>query len=72
MKKKYKIRIDRVIQYIEDNLVSKITLQELAEVSHFSIYHFHRVFLGVIGETVNDYITRRKLERAVNVLVFKP
>ncbi len=70
MNKAYKIRIDRVIQYIEDNLPHKISLAEVAEVSHFSVYHFHRIFTGMVGETINDYIARRRLERAINQLVF--
>ncbi len=71
MNKKYKVRIDRVIQYIEANLAKKISLTEVANVSHFSAYHFHRIFTGIVGETVNDYIVRRRLERAANLLIFK-
>jgi AraC family transcriptional regulator len=71
MNNKYKIRIDQVIQYIESNLSNKISLTEVANVSHFSAYHFHRIFTGIVGETVNDYIVRRRLERAVNLLIFK-
>ena len=71
MNNKYKIRIDQVIQYIESNLSNKISLTEVANVSHFSAYHFHRIFTGIIGETVNDYIVRRRLERAINLLIFK-
>lgn len=71
MNKEYKKRIDRVIQYIESNLDKKISLTEVANVSNFSVYHFHRIFTGIFGETVNDYIVRRRLERAVNLLIFK-
>ncbi|MEL0638235.1 GyrI-like domain-containing protein [Marinomonas sp. TI.3.20] len=71
MNKEYKKRIDRVIQYIESNLNKKISLSDVANVSNFSVYHFHRIFTGIFGETVNDYIVRRRLERAVNLLIFK-
>ena len=71
MNKEYKKRIDRVIQYIESNPDKKISLTEVANVSNFSVYHFHRIFTGIFGETVNDYIVRRRLERAVNLLIFK-
>ncbi|MEI8631535.1 AraC family transcriptional regulator [Vibrio sp. PP-XX7] len=71
MNKTYKVRMDRVIQYIEANLAKKISLSEVANVSHFSAYHFRRIFTGIVGETVNDYIVRRRLERAVNLLIFK-
>ncbi len=71
MNREYRVRIDRVLQYIESNLSKKISLAEVAEVSHFSLFHFHRIFTGIVGETVNDYIARRRLERAVNLLAFK-
>lgn len=71
MEKEYRVRIDRVIDYIERNLHKRIMLAELAEVSHFSAFHFHRIFTGIVGETVNDYIIRRRLERAANRLIFK-
>lgn len=72
MNKEYKARIDRVIQYIESNLTNKITLTEVAKISCFSAYHFHRIFTAIMGETVNDYIVRRRLERAINLLIFQP
>jgi AraC family transcriptional regulator len=71
MNKEYKVRIGRVIQYIEGNLTNKISLTEVAKVSYFSAYHFHRIFSAIMGETVNDYIVRRRLERAVNLLIFQ-
>jgi len=71
MNKAYQQRIERVLQYIEANLDKSISLAEVAEVSHFSAYHFHRIFTGMMGETINEYITRRRLERAVNLLIFK-
>ncbi|MCP4633439.1 MAG: helix-turn-helix domain-containing protein, partial [candidate division Zixibacteria bacterium] len=30
----------------------------------FSPYHFHRIFSGMVGETVKEYIRRLRLERA--------
>lgn len=71
MNSEYKIRIDRVIQYIEANLTKNISLAEVAEISFFSAYHFHRIFTAIMGETVNDYIVRRRLEKAINLLIFK-
>lgn len=72
MNKEYKKRIDQVLQYIEANLTNTISLTEVADISHFSVYHFHRIFTGMMDETVNDYIVRRRIECAVNLLVFKP
>jgi len=71
MNKEYQVRIDRVLQYIEANLTNQISLTEVANVSYFSPYHLHRIFSAIMGETVNDYIVRRRLEKAVNILIFK-
>ncbi|MDJ0755952.1 MAG: hypothetical protein QNJ45_20665 [Ardenticatenaceae bacterium] len=46
--------------------------QDVAEDSHFSPYHFHCIFRGLMAETLNDYITRRRLESATNMLEFHP
>ncbi len=72
MNKEYKARIDRVIQYIESNLNKTLSLTEVAEVSCFSIYHFHRIFTAIMDETLNDYIGRRRLEKAICLLIFQP
>ncbi|MGX9462827.1 helix-turn-helix domain-containing protein [Shewanella sp. A14] len=70
MSNQYKVRIDRVIRYIEVNLPNSISLTEVANVSCFSPYHFHRIFTAIMAETVNDYIVRRRLEKAIDLLTF--
>lgn len=72
MDKRYQARLAEVLRYIEDHLDQRLSLADVAAVSHFSPYHFHRIFRGAMGETLNDYIGRRRLERAINILVFYP
>ncbi|MGB0848900.1 MAG: AraC family transcriptional regulator [Thiolinea sp.] len=69
---KYKVRIEAALHYIEAHKHEKIRLSDVAKVSHFSEFHFHRIFSSAMGETLNDYIARRRLECAVNMLVFDP
>ncbi len=38
--------------------------KQLAELSGFSLHHFHRVFRGMVGESVMGYVRRLRLERA--------
>ena len=71
MDKRYQVRIERALQYVEDHLGERIRLRDVALASSFSEFHFHRVFSGVMNETVNDYVARRRLERAINMLAFK-
>jgi AraC family transcriptional regulator len=60
----YKRRLSRVLDYIQQHLDSRLELEELARVACFSTYHFHRIFTGMMGETIKDYIRRLRLERA--------
>ncbi|MDT3429234.1 AraC family transcriptional regulator [Paenibacillus forsythiae] len=62
-------RIDNVIKYIEDNLSGKISLEELAEISNFSRYHFSRIFSSVVGMTPYAYLNNRRLTKSVEYLV---
>ncbi len=66
---KYDICIKKSIEYIENNLNKKIELQEIANKAFLSKYHFHRVFHATIGESVAEYIRRRRLIEAANELL---
>jgi AraC family transcriptional regulator len=68
---RYVERVNLALRFIHENLGRRIDLKEIAEASSFSIYHFHRIFLALVGETVNAYVGRKRLERAANMLVFK-
>ena len=64
----YKQRILRVQMFIQKNLDRELSLEELAQKSHFSMYHFHRVFRAVVGESLKEHIRRLRLERAASSL----
>jgi AraC family transcriptional regulator len=61
----YKKRILHVLIYIQENLDNELSLRELAEVAHFSPFHFHRIFRGMVGESLHAHVRRIRLERAV-------
>jgi AraC family transcriptional regulator len=65
----YKKRIKKALVYIEAHLDEDIPLKTLAQVTRFSLYHFHRVFSGLTGESVKSYVRRLKLERAARELL---
>ena len=62
-------RICMSIDFIEANLDEEMTLVEIACWAYFSAYHFHRVFQGVVGETVMEYIRKRRLTKAAHSLL---
>src|SRR5438132_9659308 len=64
----YKERVLRVLVYIQQHLDETIELDDLARVAHFSPYHFHRLFRGMVGESVMEHVRRLRLERAAHRL----
>ena len=71
-RREYERRVNRVIDHIRANLAKELTLERLADVAAFSPFHFHRVFIGVTGETLNDFVRRVRLERSASVLLARP
>ncbi len=63
-------RILRVTDYIQANLERELSPTELAQVAGFSAHHFHRVFRGMVGESVMGFIRRLRLERGAQRLKF--
>ncbi|MBI2899119.1 MAG: GyrI-like domain-containing protein [Planctomycetes bacterium] len=64
----YEERMLRVLVHIQGNLDEELALEELARVAFFSPYHFHRVFRGMVGESVKEHIRRLRLQRAAQRL----
>lgn len=65
-------RINKALEFIEQHLDQTIRLDDVASASYFSSYHFHRIFHALVGETVNDYVSRKRMEKAAGRLVYKP
>jgi AraC family transcriptional regulator len=60
----YKQRLLRVLVHIQQQLDEPLSLEELARLAHFSPFHFHRMFKGMLGESVQSHIRRLRLERS--------
>ena len=57
------------LAYIEENLRSDITAEELASMSGYSIWHYHRLFTKATGMTIATYIGKRRLDRALAEII---
>lgn len=68
-RREYLKRINFVLDFIEKNLDTDLSLDYLAEKAHYSPYHFHRVFLTVVDERVNEFINRKRIERIASILL---
>jgi AraC family transcriptional regulator len=60
----YSRRIQRVTDFLAGHLDEELQLETLARVACFSPYHFHRIYRGILGETVHDTVRRLRLHRA--------
>ncbi|MCG8687110.1 MAG: AraC family transcriptional regulator, partial [Desulfobacterales bacterium] len=72
MREEYIARINRVVDHIERHMDHELSLEVLANVACFSPFHFHRVFRAIIGETLNQFINRVRLQKAASQLVSDP
>jgi AraC family transcriptional regulator len=60
----YALRVQRVVDYLAEHLDEVLDLATLARVAHLSPYHFHRIYRGLLGETINDTVRRLRLRRS--------
>ncbi len=67
----YERRILNVQIHIQNHLDDDLSLDELAGVACFSPYHFHRIFRGMVGESVKEYVRRLRLERTAGELMHR-
>ena len=69
-RQEYAARMNRVIDHVRDHLSDPLDLEELAAIACFSPFHFHRLFRAWMGETLQAFVRRLRLERAAAELVF--
>lgn len=59
---------DRAIEFIESHLGQPFTLNQLADALGMSVFYFSRQFKQSMGVTPHQYVTRRRIERAKELL----
>jgi AraC family transcriptional regulator len=62
------VQLGRITAYVEDHLGEAMTLQELAGVSAMSVFHLARSFKARTGVAPHQYVLRRRLDRAKELL----
>jgi AraC family transcriptional regulator len=61
-------RLNRVVDYINQNLAREVRLYELANVAGMSLNYFCEQFREATGLTAHQYVLRRRIERAKQFL----
>ena len=62
-------RFFKSIEYIEQHLYDKVSVHEIAAASHYSTYHYSRVFRALVGDTPKEYLRKRRLTLAAKRLL---
>lgn len=65
----YSVRINRALNYAQEKLPALVELDEVARIAAFSPYHFHRIFILVVGESFAGFMRKRRLEWAARELL---
>ena len=57
--------VGKVVSYIDENYMNKITLQDIADYTHLSVPHFCRVFKKSTGYTFLKYLNMYRVEKSL-------
>ncbi|MBW1295010.1 AraC family transcriptional regulator [Aquimarina litoralis] len=71
-RQEYLKRINFVLDFIENNLDTDLSLEYLSKKANYSPFHFHRVFLAVVNERLNEFIIRKRIERIASIILVTP
>ena len=61
-------RIAAAKVYIDDNFQESIDLDSIAQRAFLSRFHFHRLFTKVYRHTPHQYLTRKRMDKAKDLL----
>jgi AraC family transcriptional regulator len=64
-------RMTNAVDYIEEHLEEPIEVARIAEIAYSSSFHFQRMFYILTGNTVVEYIRKRRLTLAARELAEK-
>jgi AraC family transcriptional regulator len=62
-------QVRRTTEFIHANLAANIGLQQLADIAGLSAFHFARAFKQSVGDPPHRYQTRRRIEKACELLL---
>ncbi len=71
-RKVYQLKINNVVDYVDQHLEESPDLAVLASIAGLSPFHFHRIFSAMTGETVHGFVRRLRVEKAARMLLNRP
>ncbi|MBM7565817.1 helix-turn-helix domain-containing protein [Paenibacillus sacheonensis] len=64
----YNARIEQIVSYIHQHLYKPLTLQHIEEQFHMNRYHFSHLFKRMTGFSFKQYITHKRIAKAIELL----
>lgn len=61
-------RLSRVTDYVSDNMGERLSVSDLAQIASMSTNHFHTAFRQATGLTPHQFVTARRVERALKLI----
>ncbi len=61
---------ERVVIYIENHLGEDINVSDVAKEAGYSYYHLTRIFQSLLGESIGNYIQKRRLSNGAKELLY--
>lgn len=61
---------EQAIIYMENHLDQAVSVHEVSKASGYSYYHFTRIFQSVLGESIGNYLQKRRLSSAAHKLLY--
>ncbi|MCE2595962.1 AraC family transcriptional regulator [Motilimonas cestriensis] len=62
-------RVHQAVNYVLANIAAPLSIAEVANHVHLSAFHFHRVFKRITNEPFNQFVRRKRLEKAFHSLL---
>lgn len=62
--------LERAVIYMESHLDEAVSVHDVAKASGYSYFHFTRVFQSVLGESIGNYLQKRRLSSAAHKLLY--
>lgn len=61
-------RIQKAVDFVEDNLHEDLATEQIAKVAAFSQWHFQKIFTALVGDSVKEYVRKRRLTASITDL----
>lgn len=63
------LKVEKIIQYMHQNINTRVTLAELSKIVHLSSFYLSRIFKNTTGYSVIEYFNKIKIDKAKELII---